>query len=231
MALRAVSYLKALWQKGYKPKQADYDDVWDSFFNKTDDPRSGGGSGELAISATDTTNDYLQSKFSVGDEFTTEINNPGGNESLLLKAKGWIYSLTRAFKITADRTQTFPDNDGIFAVTSMANDFAFGGQAHGGDHIQTFSASTTFNAVNGNNQEMLITASTTIGISNELPGTYIFTLEIDTGIPPTITIGASFGSPIDNNATLVDTDSSINILTLVVRSNGTKYYTINTITA
>lgn len=107
----------------------------------------------------------------------------------------------------------------------------FGGQAHSASHTQTFSASTTFNANNGNNQEMVVTASTTIGITNELPGTYIFTLEIDSVASPIITIGASFGSAVDNNAALINADNDINIITLVVRPDTTKYYTINTITA
>ena len=77
---------------------------------------------------------------------------------------------------------------------------------------------------------MDVTASTTIGITNELPGTYIFTLEIDSGASPVITIGASFGDPANGNATLSDVDDDINVITLVVRPNTTKYYTILTIT-
>lgn len=129
------------------------------------------------------------------------------------------------------RTLTIPDISGLIAVAGMINAFSFGGQAHSGNHIQTFSASTTFDANNGNNQEMVVTASTTIGIINELPGTYIFTLEIDSISSPTITIGASFGSEVDNSATIINADNDINIITLVVRPDLTKYYTINTITA
>ena len=129
------------------------------------------------------------------------------------------------------RTLTVPDISGLIAIAGMLDNFSFGGQAHGGNNIKVFSASATFDATDGNNQEMLVTASTTIAISNELPGTYIITLEIDTITPPTITIGASFGDPIDNNAALINADNDINIITLVVRPNATKYYSINTITA
>ena len=105
----------------------------------------------------------------------------------------------------------------------------FQNQAHGGDNIRTFSASTTFDADDGNNQAMIVTAATTIGITNELPGIYIFTLEIDSGASPTITIGSSFGDPANDNAAISDVDNDINVITLVVRPGGGKYYTITTI--
>ena len=78
---------------------------------------------------------------------------------------------------------------------------------------------------------MVTTATTTIGITNELPGTFIFTLVIDSGASPEITIGASFGTVMDNSADLLDANGDINIITLVVDPDGTKYYTVNTITA
>lgn len=106
----------------------------------------------------------------------------------------------------------------------------FQNQAHGGDNIRTFSASTTFDADDGNNQAMIVTAATTIGITNELPGIYVFTLPIDSGAGPAITIGASFGDAANDNATLSDVDNDINVITLVVRPGGGKYYTITTIT-
>lgn len=114
---------------------------------------------------------------------------------------------------------------------TIAGNKVFSNQAHGGDSLETFSAAKTFDANNGNNQKMLVTASTTIGITNELPGTYVFVLEIDTATPPTITIGASFGTVLDNSADLITEDNDINILTLVVDTQGNKYYTINTLTA
>ncbi len=113
---------------------------------------------------------------------------------------------------------------------NIAGNKLFDNQAHGGNHVQTFSASTTFDANNGNNQAMIVTAATTIGITNELPGVYVFTLEIDSGASPAITIGASFGDPANDNATISDVDNDINVITLVVRPSGGKYYTITTIT-
>lgn len=37
MALLTRVQFKALWIKGYKPTESDYDDLWDSFFNVSDD--------------------------------------------------------------------------------------------------------------------------------------------------------------------------------------------------
>lgn len=117
------------------------------------------------------------------------------------------------------------------AVDGMSLKFEFGGQAHGGYYVDSFSASKTFNANNGNNQEMVVTSSTTINITNELPGTYIITLPVSGGGSPNIIIGASFGTAVDNNAVIKNSNGDINIITLVVRPGGSKYYTINTITA
>lgn len=127
-------------------------------------------------------------------------------------------------------TLTVPDISGLIAVAGMTNAFSFGGQAHGGNSVEAFSASKTFDAEDGNNQEMDVTAATTIGITNELPGTYIFTLEIDSGASPAITVGASFGTLANDGAALSDVDDDINVITLVVRPNATKYYTITTVT-
>lgn len=85
---------------------------------------SGGGTDDkVRISATDTTNDYLNPKFTPGDEFTKEITSPAANETLTLKFKGWIYNAARTFKailssasLTADRTFSFPDKNGTFAM-------------------------------------------------------------------------------------------------------------------
>lgn len=115
-------------------------------------------------------------------------------------------------------------------LQNIAGNKIFDNQAHGGNNIRTFSASTTFDADDGNNQAMIVTAATTVGIENELPGIYVFTLEIDSGASPVITIGASFGDPANDNATISDVDNDINVITLVVRPGGNKYYTITTIT-
>ena len=135
-----------------------------------------------------------------------------------------------ASNLTANRILTVQDISGTMAILE-ALQTVFEGQAHGGSSVESFSASKTFDADDGNNQSMLITASTTIGVTNELPGTHIYELEIDTATPPTITIGASFGTVMDNSAALINADNDINILTLYVNPSGAKRYTINTITA
>lgn len=129
------------------------------------------------------------------------------------------------------RTLAIPDISGTLAVEGMTEDFEFGGQAHGGSSVEIFSATKTFDAVNGNNQSMITTAATTIGITNELPGTYIFELEIDNVAGAVITIGASFGTIMDNSAALISADNGINIITLYVNPSGAKRYSVNTITA
>lgn len=131
-------------------------------------------------------------------------------------------------KALAQSGQTYGHIDD--AVQNIAGNKIFDNQAHGGNHVQSFSASTTFNSNNGNNQEMVVTAATTIDISNELPGTYIYTLEIDSVAAPVITVGASFGSSANTNPALSTNDNDINIITLVVRPNGTKYYTVLVVT-
>jgi len=195
----------------------------------------GGTDDKVRISATDTTNDYLNPKFTVGDEFTTEISNPAANEALLLKFKGWVFNAARTFKAilsftgTADRTYTFPDISGLFAVFGMTNPFSFGGQAHGGSKIVSFSAAITFSGNDGNNQYCAITGDTTLGLSNLLPGMYVIDLYINTATPPTITIGATFGDPYDNSPTLDNTNTAYNTITVFVNANSDVHYTINTI--
>jgi len=119
----------------------------------------------------------------------------------------------------------------IFGEKTFNDDLKSDGQAHGGHFIKSFSASATFDAEDGNNQEMEVTTDTTIAISNELPGTYIITLEINSVTAPVITIGASLGTAIDDSKDFIDADNDINIITLVVRPDTTKYYSISTITA
>jgi len=158
---------------------------------------------KLKISLTDINHNYLNDKLAVSGGLAKSIINPAADEQLQIELPTTI-------------------------IKDVQN---FSGQAHGGNSLEVFSASKTFDANDGNNQKMLVTASTTIAISNELPGTYLFILEIDTVTPPTITIGASFGDKLDNSADLINADNDINILTLLVDSDGNKYYTINTKTA
>jgi hypothetical protein len=133
--------------------------------------------------------------------------------------------------LTADRQLTLPDISGLLAVAGMVNAFQFGGQAHSGYYVKPFSASATFNANNGNNQQMNVTASTTIAIINEVPGTFVITLIINTGTPPTIELGSSLGDPYDNNPDLAVANGDENTIMVLVKPNGTKRYTINTKTA
>lgn len=110
---------------------------------------------------------------------------------------------------------------------TIAPNLIVSGQAHGGSYTKTFSASATFDADDGNNQKMVVTASTTINLSNELPGVYVIKLEIDTAGSPTITIGASIGTKLPNGSLDIDnSDNAINIITIVVDPDGTKDYSI-----
>ena len=126
---------------------------------------------------------------------------------------------------------TFPAVTGRIAVEGMTDDFEFGGQAHGGSATVAFSASKTFDAVDGNNQKMVVTATTEVAITNELPGVYTFKLLIDSGASPVITVGASFGTVMDNSADIIDGDGDVVLITLHVDPDSDNSYTINTITA
>jgi len=143
----------------------------------------------------------------------------------------WI-SLFKPFETNYDDVwDSFIAPEDNPALDGMTDAFNFGGQAHGGSYVKDFSASATFDADDGNNQYMEVTASTTVGLSNELPGTYILKLEINSGASPVITPHASLGDPFDNNATLLDANGDTNTITVVVDANGDKEYTINTRTA
>lgn len=107
------------------------------------------------------------------------------------------------------------------------------GQAHGGYNLETFSASKTFDVVNGNNQEMPVTGDTTINITDSVnggtirPGSYMIWLPISTGTSPTITVGSSFGNELDNSGVFKNSDGSTNIISLVVSPSGLKEYAKN----
>lgn len=108
----------------------------------------------------------------------------------------------------------------------------FTGQVTPGKLTETFSASKTINFIYGNVQKMAVTGDTTIAIDNELAGgTYLLFLEIDTGTPPVITLDASFGTAIDNSATLLTADNDVNIINIIVDPDGVVYYGVNTVTA
>ena len=192
-----------------------------------------GDLGKLKVSVNDTTPGELNSKLTIGDEFTKEIVNPAANENLLIKFKGWIYNAARSFKaiissvnLTADRTFSWPDISGLIAIFGMTNPFSFGGQAHSGNSLEVFSASKIFDANKATIFEMDVTASTVFGIENDLPGTYVFRLKIDTASGPTISPDSSIGTKLPNSFDFDNTDGVVNIVTLVHWPSGAKDYNI-----
>lgn len=179
----------------------------------------GGGGGDMTKAVYDTDNSGV-----VDDSELVNGDTVANDSAVILNTAKVSYDdsgnvVLKTTNQTIAGEKTFSDNLKVNA------------QAHGGSSVESFSASKTFDANDGNNQSMDVTASTTIGITNELPGTYVIELEIDTATPPTITIGASFGDVMDNSADLINVDNDINILTLYVNPSGAKRYTINTITA
>jgi hypothetical protein len=104
------------------------------------------------------------------------------------------------------------------------------GQAHSGSHIQTFAATTTFNANNGTNQYMLVTGDCTINISNLNVGVMTIKLK-NSGGGHTVTIGSSFGDPMDDIAELKTADVDTNTIMVIRGADNTYEYTINGITA
>jgi len=110
-------------------------------------------------------------------------------------------------------------------VTIDAN-LGVSGQAHSGNHTQTFAASTTFNANNGTNQYMLVTGDCTINISNLNVGVMTIKLK-NSGAAHTITIGSSFGDPMDDIAELKTADGDTNTIMVIRGADNTYEYTIN----
>ena len=124
MAQLTRAQLEALFIRGSKPPEDLYDQVWESFFNKLDDPRSG-DTGESAISATDNTLGYLSGKLDFSNGFSEVIGNAGADESLVIKHLGDIYNIGLTYKTTidasllnADRVHSVPNKDGTFAMLS-----------------------------------------------------------------------------------------------------------------
>lgn len=144
----------------------------------------------------------------------TKLNE---NYTELYDADGEFVDKTNAQTIAGEKT--FSDNLQVNA------------QAHGGSLTVSFSASQTFNINSGNNQKMPVTASTNVGISDELPGTVILELEIDSGASPTITPNANLGTVMDGSSDFINADNDINIITIYINPDGAKRYTVNTITA
>lgn len=263
MAARSRSYLKALWVTLFEPTQANYNDVWDTHYNLTNDkieslsatstttanvlaPDGAGGvefrpevgDNKVKNTTNDTTGNYLDSKLTVGDEFTKETVDPAANETLLIKFKGWIYNTARTFKtiisssgITADRTGIMPDASGLMAIAGMLEAFSFGGQATGGSKIVTFSAVASFDLNDGNSQQMTLTGNlTSLSLTHKVVGgSYLIYLIQDAVGGRTIPApDSSFGTETDNSAAKVTVANAVNIININVRPDGTTYYTIET---
>jgi hypothetical protein len=112
------------------------------------------------------------------------------------------------------------------AYQSMTDAFAFGGQAHSGNHVETFAASKTFNANNGTNQYMLVSGDCTINISNLNRGVMTIKLK-NSGAGHTVTIGSSFGAPMDDIVELKTEDGDTNTIMVIRGADDTYEYTIN----
>lgn len=121
-----------------------------------------------------------------------------------------------------DSTQT------IYGNKTFDGNLQIDGQAHGGSYQATWSSGVIFSANNGNIQEVIATNSGTVALSNDLPGTYIFRVEIDTVSGPTITMDSSLGTELTNSSLPFDnSDNAVNIITVVKFNSGAKSYTIS----
>ena len=117
------------------------------------------------------------------------------------------------------------------AYQAMTDAFQFGGQAHGGFKLVTYSATPTFNLNNGNNQYMPVTASTTCTLSNKLAGWFSVILEVDTASSPTISLDSTFGTAAVNSEEISNADNDINVITVLVLPSGTTVYSNTVITS
>ena len=94
----------------------------------------------------------------------------------------------------------------------------------------SFTATPTFDFVNGNVQKMIITSNvTTLTVSNELPsGSYrVFLTENGTGGYTIPTPDSSWGTELDNSAAFETGADAVNIIDLAVDPDGNKFYSIN----
>jgi hypothetical protein len=166
-------------------------------------PTGGGGGGaaggagtddKTRITASDTTNDYLNPKVAVSGGLTKSTLNPGGNEQLQIE----------------------------LPTTITKNLQKFSGQAVGGDHIQSFSSTPEFNFNNGNAQQITLTGNiTSWTIAQEQPaGSYeIFFVQDGTGgrtIPNPTGV-----DHIDTSLGWAITANDINVVNVLVMPDGT----------
>lgn len=132
-----------------------------------------------------------------------------------------------AVNLLGNRIVTMPNISGLMAVKGMLEAFTFGGQAHAGSKVETFSATKTFNLNNGSNQYMSVSANTVLTLSNKLPGTYIIQLQ-NTVLVTSITVDSTFGNPVDNNPAFLLTSGGRNKITVHVDANNNTEYLIST---
>lgn len=145
-----------------------------------------------------------------------------------------LSDLTKLFKIYGVDNSGTPSDIYItgtnIAAQLMTAAFNFGGQAHPGYKVETFSAAKEFNLNNGNNQYMPVSANTVLSLANKLPGTYIIQLQ-NTALVTSITLDASFGTAIDNCPDFVLTSGSRNKITVHVDAYNQTDYINSPITA
>ena len=206
MAQKSRSFLKALWITFFKPAQTNYDDVWDSFYNISDDeiPTSG-----------------------LADNSVTNAKLAQIAQNII---KGRVSSGTGNVE---DLTVSQVQNILSVAYQSMAAAFAFGGQASGGVKIKSFSSTPIFDLNDGNIQEMTLTNNvTSLTLDHNVNGgSYLIYLIQDTTGSRTIpTPDSTWGNKTDNSANFVTSANAVNFINVNVRPNGTTYYTIETYT-
>ena len=177
-------------------------------------------------------------------ETTVDVNSSDGTNGTLVSAsasRAGLLTKAKFDEIVANNAKvSYSDSGNVVLKTTnqtvegektFSDNLKVNAQANAGHNIKTFTASATFNADDGNNQYMEVTASTNVGISDELPGIMIIELEINSGGSPTITPNANLGTVMDNSAAFINADNDINIITIYINPNGAKRYSVNTIAA
>lgn len=99
--------------------------------------------------------------------------------------------------------------------------------------FQIIAYSSTVNADldDGSVVEIEITGNITVNLLNKTNGrTYRVYILIDSISSPVITLGASFGTIIDNSSAIWNADNVMNEIIIRVSPSGLTYYEINTIT-
>lgn len=215
MSQRGRVILKSYFEKGDFPTQAEFIDLIDSVLNLLDDSVGGG---DMFKSTYDANNNGIvdNSELIAGDTVPNDSAVQANTSKVSYDDAGNVVLLTGNQTVAGEKT--------------LSNNLKVNAQAHGGDTLEGFSASKEFDADDGNNQEMEVTASTAISITNELPGTFLIWLPINSGASPGITPDASLGTKANNSDDFSDVDGDINLVTIAVSNSGIKIYTITVIT-